>query len=160
MKKWLFISFVVTLFIIWQVISYYQKIMEPEFAKQQKAAAIAKETFDLVQISDVEHYFGQSQALQVVTGKTVDGTEQIVWVPDSGDPLSQEASQGWSKQQVEQFIQDSENPKKIVDIRLGLEGKSTPIWEIIYIDQGDRYTYHYLNFNNGTNVQTYRLQST
>ena len=39
-------------------------------------------------------------------------------------------------------------PKQIVKVKLGAEN-DIPLWEITYIDQEDRYTYYYLEFQNG-----------
>lgn len=121
-----------------------------------QAAAKAKQQQHLKKVLNVTYYHG-TNAYDVVEGVSRKGKKVYVWVPDGkGKPFVKPVDQGWSKGKVKQYAMSHLHPKKLISIELGAE-KNMPVWEIIYIDQKNRYTFYYLRFGNGEWVKNIHL---
>jgi len=137
---------------------------------QNKAIALAKEYVkDLRTINDVDYYHG-TIAYNIVYGTNEKNEEIIVWVPyDTSNSkfIVKKSNEGWSKEKVKKYVIANENPLKLINIRLGAEVikdhrtnkiETTPLWEVTYIDQENRYTYYFLKFVDGSFVKKYSLK--
>ncbi|WP_102345806.1 cell wall elongation regulator TseB-like domain-containing protein [Bacillus sp. Marseille-P3661] len=168
MKKWVLIVSVLLIVAIWQATTIYLNTTKYQENAEQKAIEFAKKNSNIDVITDVEYYHG-SLAFHVVYGQTETNKDIIIWVPENkdGNILIKNASEGWTKEKVRQHVENQQTPKKIIDIRLGAEAmkdnrteeiKITPIWEVTYIDQQNRYTYYFLKFIDGSFVKRYSLK--
>lgn len=156
MKKWIVVGIVIILVMIWQTVDTYQVAIEPKQSGEEHAIIKAKEKVGLNQISNVSTYYG-NKVYSVVKGMDDLKRQLIVWVPSKGEKMIvKEASEGISEQRAIQILQKRQNPKKIIKVVLGME-KKTPIWEITYIDQHNRYSFYYLDFESGKFIKRYSL---
>jgi uncharacterized protein YpmB len=159
MKKWLFIGAitVVTLF-IWQAVFYYVEIFDKQQSLQEKATNRAFSETELQSIDDVDYYHGK-HAYIVLFGVNEEGKELIVWVPEENeqDIVTKLAEEGWTEEDVKEYIKKERKVNKIRDIHLGIED-GRPLWEVIYLDEQNRYTYYYVNFENGEFLKRYSIK--
>lgn len=168
-KKWLFIIPLLLGIIIWQAFNIYFESISSKTKREQHAITYVNNNVkQLDVINEVEYYHGRL-AYHVVYGTTDNNEQLIVWVPDSdkGEMLIRKANEGWSKEKVKSFVLSNQNPLKLIDIRLGAElmmdnrtkkTETTPLWEVTYIDQQNRYTYYFLKFIDGSFVKRYSLK--
>ncbi|WP_026676980.1 DUF5590 domain-containing protein [Fictibacillus gelatini] len=157
MKKWLLIVFfMVVVLVIWQSISLYETIQAGKNGSRNKAVKIAKERYNLVKVQSGEPYYG-NKAYFVVEGKNKAHKSIIVWVDEKGNTYSETKSSGLSKKEMLAYTRRNLNPKKIIDIRLGMDNDH-PIWEVVYIDSNNRYTFYDGYFENGSRYKKYSIK--
>lgn len=70
---------------------------------------------------------------------------------------SAEKSEGISEKKAIQIVASERKPKEFVKVKLGAEN-DVPLWEITYIDQEGRYTYYYLEFQDGKYAGYYSIE--
>ncbi|MBE7118896.1 DUF5590 domain-containing protein [Bacillus cereus] len=166
MKKWIFAIIIVIVASGIYGAYVYNKAMEKKIPKESKSVEIAKEKAKLTKVKSVDYYNGKS-SYTVVQGTDEKGEQIIVWVPDKkGNVLVKKKSEGISEKEALQRLAEQATgkgdkpkpkPKQIVKVKLGAEN-DIPLWEITYIDQEDRYTYYYLEFQNGEYAAHYSIE--
>ncbi|PFI22748.1 cell wall elongation regulator TseB-like domain-containing protein [Bacillus cereus] len=166
MKKWIFAIIIVIVASGIYGAYVYNKAMDKKIPKESKSVEIAKEKAKLTKVKSVDYYNGKS-SYTVVQGTDEKGEQIIVWVPDKkGNVLVKKKSEGISEKEALQKLADQATgkgdepkpkPKQIVKVKLGAEN-DIPLWEITYIDQEDRYTYYYLEFQNGEYAAHYSIE--
>ncbi|AIE78858.1 propeptide PepSY amd peptidase M4 [Bacillus cereus] len=157
MKKWIFTIIIVIVASGIYGAYVYNKAMEKKLPKEAKSVEIAKEKAKLTKVKSVDYYNGNS-SYTVVQGIDEKGEQIIVWVPNKkGNVLVKKKSEGISEKEALQKLAEQASgkgdepkpkPKEITKVKLGAQN-DIPLWEITYIDQEDRYTYYYLEFQNG-----------
>jgi len=94
----------------------------------------------------------------VVQGVDEKGEQIIVWVPEKkGNVLVRKKNEGISEKKALQIVAGERKPKELVKAKLGAEN-DVPLWEITYIDQEGRYTYYYLEFQDGKYAGYYSIE--
>lgn len=166
MKKWIFAIIIVIVASGIYGAYVYNKAMEKKIPNESKSVEIAKEKAKLTKVKSVDYYNGKS-TYTVVQGVDEKGEQIIVWVPDKkGNVLVKKKSEGISEKEALQRLAEQATgkgdkskpkPKQIVKVKLGAEN-DIPLWEITYIDQEDRYTYYYLEFQNGEYAAHYSIE--
>lgn len=149
MKKWIaVIAVALVALIVWRGWALYDGIITPHDEVQDQAAAKAKQQYDLKKILEVSDYHG-SHYYHVIEATNQKGKKVFAWMPDGkGKPFIKAADEGWNKSKVKQHVKQKLQPKKIIDIQLGIEDK-VPLWEVVYRDQDNRYTFYYMRFKDG-----------
>lgn len=156
MKKWIFIVILLLIVIAWQSVDTYQGAIKQKKSSEAHAIMVAKEEAGLQQITGVNTYYG-TNVYSVVRGTDDLSRKLIVWVPSKkGNLIVKESSDGISKNNALQILKDNQHPKKIINIVLGIE-ENQPIWEITYIDQRNRYSFYYIDFESGKFIKRYSL---
>lgn len=166
MKKWIFTIIIVIVASGIFGAYVYNKAMEKKIPKESKSVEIAKEKAKITKVNTVDYYNGKS-SYTVVQGTDEKGEQLIVWVPDKkGNVLVKKKSEGISKKETLQKLAEQATgegaepkpkPKEIIKVKLGAQN-DIPLWEITYIDQEDRYTYYYLEFQNGVYAGHYSIE--
>ncbi|MED2934417.1 DUF5590 domain-containing protein [Bacillus wiedmannii] len=144
----------------------YNKAMEKKIHKEAKSVEIAKEKAKLTKVKSVDYYNGNS-SYTVVQGVDEKGEQIIVWVPNKkGNVLVKKKSEGIPEKEALQKLAEQATgkgdepkpkPKEIIKVKLGAQN-DIPLWEITYIDQEDRYTYYYLEFQHGAYAGHYSIE--
>lgn len=148
MKKWILIIILVIVAGISYGVYVYNNTMSNKHLGEDKAIADAKKEASLSTITATDYYHGMS-SYTIIEGTNSTGEQMIVWVPTSGGKvLSKQKKDGISQQQAAQIVTKDKQPKQIIKVKLGAENE-TPLWEITYIDQSNRYHYYYVNFTDG-----------
>lgn len=148
MKKLLFFIFLAFVIVVWQAVSLYLAALEPKTAQEEVAIDTAKVEAGLQTINEVHSYYG-TVAYQVILGITAENEKVVVWIPeDEGEIVIKKQNEGISKEQVITDLKAERNPKEIRSVKLGIE-KNIPLWEVIYINENDRLTYYYSDFETG-----------
>ncbi|MCF6137546.1 hypothetical protein [Pseudalkalibacillus berkeleyi] len=164
MKRILWLSgiFVLGTFILG--ISYYYYVWNEHGDEQNKSIAYAKNNYEISDVIEANHYYGSYGAFDVISS-TVNGKKTFIFVPldKKGESVSINAEDGWSKQKVSQYVQQELQPDHLISINLGLEkyketSSFTPVWEIVYKNKGNQYTFHYIRFDDGTFFKTYKMK--
>ncbi|MDR7072510.1 DUF5590 domain-containing protein [Fictibacillus barbaricus] len=155
-KKWILIIVGVLLLASWQAYYLYNQVQAKPAKKEAEAVEIAKKEKGLVSISHVDHFY-KNETYYVVEGKNEHGTNMIVWVDQKKKVTSEIAKAGLSEGQMINYVKQNYDAQKIIDSRLGMED-DIPLWEVIFIDSKDRYTYYYGYFDTGKRYEIYRLK--
>lgn len=156
MKKWILIIILVIVAGISYGAYVYNNAMSNKRLGEDKATAIAKKEASLTQITATDYYHGKS-SYTIIEGTNASGEQWIVWVPnDQGKVLSKQMKDGISSEQAAGIVTKDKQPKQIMKVKLGAENE-TPLWEITYIDQENRYHYYYVNFTDGKFEGEYSL---
>ncbi|PEF74385.1 peptidase M4 [Bacillus pseudomycoides] len=157
MKKWIFAIIIVIVVIGLYGVHVYNATMEKKIPKESKVVEIAKEKAKLTKVKTVDYYNGKS-SYAVVQGVDEKGEQIIVWVPEKkGNVLVRKKNEGISEKKALQIVAGERKPKELVKAKLGAEN-DVPLWEITYIDQEGRYTYYYLEFQDGKYAGYYSIE--
>jgi uncharacterized protein YpmB len=157
MKKWVFILAFAVGAAVFYGVHIYQETISQKVQSESRAIAAAKKKAGVVTVSSVDYYNGKDP-YQVVKGVNKKKQQVIVWVPEKkGKVVTRKASGGISKEQAVQIVTKERSPKEIIKVKLGIEN-NVPLWEITYIDQEDRYTYYYMDYEDGKFLKRYSIQ--
>ncbi|MDZ5608942.1 DUF5590 domain-containing protein [Bacillus pseudomycoides] len=157
MKKWIFAIIIVIVAVVLYGVHVYNATMEKKIPKESKVVEIAKEKAKLTKVKTVDYYNGKS-SYAVVQGVDEKGEQIIVWVPEKkGNVLVRKKNEGISEKKALQIVAGERKPKELVKVKLGAEN-DVPLWEITYIDQEGRYTYYYLEFQDGKYAGYYSIE--
>ena len=156
MKKWVIAAAVIVLFVSGIVAGAYINALGPKKDAAKEAFQSAKQEGGLVTMDEFFVYNGRD-SYNVVVGKTKDGTKKVVWLPNDNKKKAVTANytDGISKKEILQIAKKQVNPDKIISIKLGMES-NTPLWEITYLDESNRYNYDYYDFKTGDWLKYYR----
>jgi uncharacterized protein YpmB len=156
-KKWILIIIGILLLASWQAYYLYNQVQAKPASKEAAAVAAAKKEKNLVSIKHVDHFY-KNETYYVVEGKNEHGTDMIVWVDKNKKVANSEiAKRGLSEGQMVDYVKKNYDAQTIVDSRLGMEDE-IPLWEVIFIDSEDRYTYYYGYYETGKRYEIYRLK--
>ncbi|WP_040208397.1 cell wall elongation regulator TseB-like domain-containing protein [Neobacillus jeddahensis] len=148
MKKWI-IGFVIFIVVIIGIgTKIYFSALDPVKAAEKKAVARAKEEIQLQKVQDF-HIYNGLETVNVIEGKNSKNENIIVWIPESSKKIFvKKATDGISKEEAIQKLQQEKNPKEIISVRLGME-KNIPLWEIYYRSENNLINYYYVHFETG-----------
>ncbi|MCP8968785.1 cell wall elongation regulator TseB-like domain-containing protein [Ectobacillus ponti] len=156
MKKWVAACIATAALLAAYAMNIYNETMSQKIPGGNKAVAAAEDKAALVKVSNVDYYHGKS-SYAVVQGTDDAGEEWIVFVPEGkGKTLMYMANEGISKRQARQMVTKEEQPREIINVKLGAEDE-TPLWVVTYIDQENRYAYYYMRFKDGKRDVTYSI---
>lgn len=148
MKKWIWISGALLLFVIGYTVKVYVTAISPLKDAEEKAVEIAKKEASIVSVDEFSIYNG-SKTYYVVSGKNDEGIDSIVWVPeDGGKPVIKKKKEGISKEEAIKKLLEQKEPEEIVHVKLGVEN-NIPLWEIYYRSNDDLINYYYVDFESG-----------
>lgn len=156
MKKWIFLALITLGVVIWFGVHTYQNAFEYRNTQSLKAIEKAKEEVPDFEVNDVT-YFNGNESYTIIYGK-VDEKDHIVCVPNNSklDIIEVNPVKGITAQEAVGILKEKRNPKDIKAVNLGVE-QNVPIWEIIYLDEQNRYSYYYVTFKDGQFIKRYTL---
>ena len=155
-KKWILVIVGLVFLAGWQAYYLYNEVNAKPEKKEAEAVEVAKKEENLASIKNVDHFF-KNETYYVVEGENEDGRDMIVWVGEDKKVYSESAKKGLSEGQMIDYVKANHDAKEIIDIRLGMEDE-IPLWEVVYLDDQDRYTYYYGYFETGKRYEIYRLK--
>lgn len=148
MKKFIWILVGIFISVIGLLIFTYIKAMQPVDLAKERAIEIAINETNVVEVDDFEIYHGQ-ETVAIVEGKDKNGESVFVFIPEKVEELVvRNKANGISKNDAIERVNELTNPKKIMDVRLGME-MGIPIWEIYYLSDGNLINYYHLDFETG-----------
>jgi uncharacterized protein YpmB len=148
MKKFIWILVGIFISLVGVLIFTYIRAMQPVDLAKQKAIETAINETDLVEVDDFGIYHGQ-ESVSIVEGKDSNGESIFVFIPEKGEELVvRNKKDGINEKEAIKKVNQLTNPKKIVDVRLGME-MGIPIWEIYYLSEGNLINYYHLDFETG-----------
>lgn len=156
MKKWLILSSLFVLFVLGCVIGIYWNSLQPKNKLEKAAFETAKEEAGVTTMDEFYLYHGQ-KSFSIIIGKTSDGEQKIVWIPDQNNKkvVTNSVKNGKTKKDIQSIVEQNVDPKEIISIKPGMEN-SVPLWEVTYIDQAGKYNYDYYDFKTGEWLKYYR----
>lgn len=153
------ISIVAVIFIvvvIWQGVHFFSNVKEPIRQAEEEALTYLKEHIELKEINQTDFYHG-TESFYVFQGIDEVGAELIIWIPSTLDGYFMKSkAEGISFDDALQFTKQELNPKQLISIKLGMENK-VPLYEIIYKDQQDRFSYYFISFKDGSYLKHHHL---
>ncbi|MFZ3588691.1 PepSY domain-containing protein [Bacillus sp. DJP31] len=156
MKKWIFLLIVIVLLTILVGINTYKNAFDYQREQTKKATLVAMKTEPDLEISEVAFYNGTS-SYTIIYGE-INHNKRIVCVPTNEleKVIVVNPDKGISKEEALKQLQQEQNPLEIKSVNLGIE-QNIPIWEIVYLDQNNRYSYYYVTFKDGQFIKRYTL---
>lgn len=163
-KKTLLITFFSAVFLIAiGLITIFILAREPVSRKETEAIQIAKGEAKLAEVLET-NWFHYNDSYIVVEGKMDDGTNTIVFVPDSDEEelVIVNKDEGISLDEAVQLlvneldISSDKRPKEIIGGKFGLVERM-PIYEITYIDKKGRHSIIYIDFYEGEWFRVFNL---
>lgn len=150
------ILIIIFIFIIWQTGQFFSSIKETVRETENDALSYLEENIEIKEVVSADFYHG-SESFHVFQGLDETGEEIIIWIPSTLETYTlRPKKEGLSIDEVRQFVEQELNPKELVSIKLGMEN-TIPLYEIIYIDQEDRYSYYFVSFKDGSYLKHYHL---
>lgn len=158
MKKWIIIS--ISLLVIIGILAsaaIYKNALDSKQDLTSYAESAAKRESDIQTVNEVDFYHG-TETYAVVHGLDEQNEKWIAWVPEKEGKkiIVHREKDGWDELRVRTFVKKNANPKRLIDVRLGVE-ENVPVWEVSYIDQQDRYAFYYVTFSEGIFVKRYSI---
>lgn len=149
MKKWLFFILIIIAISIGMFINVYVKSISPLKKAEEIAVMKAQTETNLVSVNEIYLYNG-SETSYAIQGVNEKDEEMIVFVPEKDDEkiVVKKASDGITKEQAIQIVQQEKNPVHIVSVKLGME-KQIPLWEVYYKTDKSSLNYYYIDFQTG-----------
>jgi uncharacterized protein YpmB len=158
MKKWIIFGFVGAILIIWLGIDTYQHANKFRDAQTEKAIELAQKEEPSLEVSNVTYYNGNDSytILYGVVGNQKE--EQIISIPTNSKKgiIKVDPSNGITADEAVSIVKRERNPTLIKSVNFGIE-QDVPIWEVVYIDEKDRYSYYYVTFKDGQFIKRYTL---
>jgi uncharacterized protein YpmB len=139
------------------LVFFYRTIHDEEWAMRVAAEKTVTETTYMETIDRVETFIGEKE-YRIVFGKDSDGREAIVWV-DGNTAHLEYASSGVTEADVRQKVSEQNPANEIVRVMPGVLN-GTYLWEVLYNrkeEEGSRYYYGYYRFDNGAEIDTWRM---
>lgn len=148
MKRYIWLFLILFIIIIVFISNVYVQSVKPLNRAEQKAVKIALQETRMETVEDFELYHGL-ESVSIVKGKNKNGEKLIVWIPENGKNLVvKKEKNGVTEKEAINKVKQLSNPKKIVDVRLGME-KGIPLWEIYYLSESNLINYYYVDFETG-----------
>jgi uncharacterized protein YpmB len=148
MKKWIWSFFVLIIIIASYLTHTYLQAIQPIKNAKQQAEKIVLEQTDIVNVLSFEEYHGL-ESIWVVHGENQKGEKLIVWIPEEHDNMKVlKENDGIKVKDAINKVKQLSNPKKIIDVRLGME-KGIPLWEIYYLSDSNLINYYHVDFVTG-----------
>lgn len=161
MKAWI-ISISVILLVTVLALSYYlyEVTADPIRERQEQAILLAEQSVDFSQVRKVDYYHGR-RSYQIIDAVDADRNDIYIWVEEKDDSEKENIevrrqSEGLTKQEVIDIVQDEITIERLKSVRLGMIG-STPVYEVKYIDDEKRHSFYYLTFEDGTYIRHYQF---
>lgn len=149
---------VVSIILGWGLFHLYTNVSKPIKSSAEEALSYLKaNATELADVKQVNFYHG-TESYQVYEGTNDAGKEVFIWVAKSLDNhIVKGKDSGLTIEEVFLYTEEELRPKEIISIKLGIEN-SVPLYEIIYIDDQDRYSYFYISFKDGSYLKHYNLK--
>jgi uncharacterized protein YpmB len=155
-KKWLIFGSVFIILLVWLSMDTYKYAFDYKDHQKEKAIELATKKLPAFEVLDVSFYNG-NESYTILYG-IEENKEQIVCVPIESklEIITIDPSNGITAEDAIQIVQRERNPVAIKSVNLGIE-QNVPIWEIIYVDENNRYSYYYVRFQDGEFIKRYTL---
>lgn len=155
MKKWML--FIVSFFIVVGVsvfISIFLHLNGVTKDMQAKGEALAQKT-PITKVEEVDVYYGKDECI-VVQGKDAKGNALMAWfVKDKVEVDNM--NRLVTKKSVIEALKKSKSNIKILHVTPGKEGDKK-FWEVVFLDQNEKYNYYYIDMYTGKLISTYLLE--
>lgn len=140
------------------LVFFYRTIQGEEWAERAAAKTTVLETTYMRTVDRVESFVGE-KPYRIVFGQDADGRKGIAWV--NGDTAHMEyESSGVTEQAVRERVMVQNPANEVLRIVPGVLN-NTYLWEALYKRKeeggGIRYYYGYYRFDNGEELDTWRM---
>ncbi|PYI54871.1 DUF5590 domain-containing protein [Paenibacillus flagellatus] len=139
------------------LVIFYRTIHNEEWDMRSAAIATVTSSTYMKSVDRVESFVGE-KAYMIAFGKDAEGKDAIAWV-DGGEAHMEYADAGISEDEAKRKV-TGQNPANEVLRALPGVLNGTYLWEVLYKrreDDGERYYYGYYRFDNGEELDTWRL---
>ncbi|MBD1381671.1 cell wall elongation regulator TseB-like domain-containing protein [Metabacillus arenae] len=142
---------------IWIFSDVYQTARAGKTANYDNIRQVALDKAEFSSVEKIDSFYGKEE-YYIVHGKK-NGENVVAWVPEDTKKkiVVKKQSSGVSSEEVLSKLKQERNPKKIVNIQLGISEKDGLLWEVKYIDTKDRLTYYYVTFEDGTFIKRFSI---
>lgn len=156
-KKIAYSAILVVVAAIVALVLFYRSLHSEEWAVRAAATKTVTEMTYMETVERVETFVGEKE-YRIVFGKDPTGREAIAWVDDQSAHLEY-ASAGVSEADVRQKVLSLHPDNEIKRVVPGVLN-GVYLWEVLYSRKegnGTRYYYGYYRFDNGAEIDTWRM---
>ncbi|MEF3308192.1 DUF5590 domain-containing protein [Paenibacillus sp. GYB004] len=139
------------------LVFFYRSIHEEEWAERLEAKSTVIASTYMRTVDRVERFVGEKPYM-VVFGQDEEGREAIAWVND-GKAKMRYASTGITAEEARRKVEESNPDNEVLRVLPGVLNE-TYLWEVFYKrkdEEGSRYYYSYYRFDNGEEIDTWRM---
>jgi uncharacterized protein YpmB len=156
--KVLLAAVVLAAILIFGLSQFYQTIQASTWAEKRNAVNTAYQKTILINATKVDTFVGD-QIYDIVYGQDAIGQQVIAWIGDT-EIHTEYAADGYKEKDLRSHFAAKEPTASLLRIMPG-KFKETFVWEIFYKkkDAGGKqnYYYDYVNFKDGSLIDTYNL---
>ncbi|GGG05025.1 cell wall elongation regulator TseB-like domain-containing protein [Paenibacillus aceti] len=147
--KWILLSIVLLLIVFFGLYRYYLYVHEDIWRGENEAIQRARQETGLVEGERVWK-FVWDEVCWVVQGKTADGTQVMVWLPEGKQAQEKPLSEGVSEPQMRKIIEETLPDIDVVKLTPGIYNNQY-VWELFYKDKTHHY-YRFFSYSNGESL--------
>jgi len=139
------------------LVFFYRSIHEEEWAERLEAKSTVIASTYMRTVDRIERFVGDKPYM-VVFGQDEEGREAIAWVND-GKAQMRYASTGITAEEAQRKVEESNPDNEVLRVLPGVLNE-TYLWEVFYKrkdEEGNRYYYSYYRFDNGEEIDTWRM---
>lgn len=139
------------------LVFFYRSIHEEEWAERLEAKSTVIASTYMRKVDRIERFVGDKPYM-VVFGQDEEGREAIAWVND-GKAQMRYASTGIKAEEAQRKVEESNPDNEVLRVLPGVLNE-TYLWEVFYKrkdEEGSRYYYGYYRFDNGEEIDTWRM---
>ncbi|PYZ98387.1 hypothetical protein CR205_07275 [Alteribacter lacisalsi] len=153
----------------------YQSAASSQITGSDQAKAYALAEGYLTEVERADYYYGR-RAYTVLSGEDQNGEAAYVWIEQQAEANEDEEDdaensaedweprvvvrtqdEGISREEAEEIASRELEIQEWKQVRLGMIG-DTPVYEMVYIDTDNRYSFYYLSFDDGSYIRHYQLR--
>lgn len=147
--RWTLITILILILVVWSSVAIAN---HPKSAAQRQATQIARRYGHLTSTSNF-YIFNREKTYYTVAGKTANGQQTLVIVPQNGgDVRVVKQSRGITDQDAINKVKNDKHPKKVMKAAPGLFNGRI-VWEVTYVNNHGSMCYDLISFKNGKYVQ-------
>lgn len=139
------------------LVFFYRSIHQEEWAERLEAKSTVTSSTYMRTVDRVERFVGEKPYM-IVFGQDEEGKEAIAWV-NEGKAHMKYASTGISAEDAQRKVEQNNADNEVLRVLPGVLNE-TYLWEVLYKrkdEEGNRYYYSYYRFDNGEEIDTWRM---
>lgn len=155
----LIVFLIIALIVLVYFIYTYNAIQQSKQSGFAKTKSDVLKQTELVEIDHVER-FQEIDEYHIVFGKTEENEEQIVFVPKTNEDEELtivNLTDIISKEEIEKQWLSQCKQCKLISIKPAILNQ-TPLWELTYYDDSNRYVFDYVSLYDGSDFEKIRFQ--
>lgn len=159
-KKWIYISILAVLLILFGLYHFYVYIMKDQWAERDLAVSIAEQQAELISVTKTQKsVWGEDSIYWTIEGLNDENKPIMVWVQFGMDHKPVNGKNSVHSELIENGVSEDEMYAKITSELGNIEiihlqpsyYNKTYVWQLFYKQDGN-YVYRFYQFSDGTEI--------